>query len=164
MGLPRDDRWQEIIDHLAPLTVRNGVYPTLEFPEENSPARMATWLYGILPGRGIDLDAMRNTLHAVSRSDGNQSWSTAMVAMCAVRMGEPERAVELLVGKDEKNSFRASGYTIRRPDQTPMYMPANGGWLAATAMMAAGWDGNTEHAPGFPKNWKVRYEGLQPMP
>jgi hypothetical protein len=30
--------------------------------------------------------------------------------------------------------------------------------------MAAGWDGNTAHAPGFPKNWKVRYEGLQPMP
>jgi hypothetical protein len=45
-----------------------------------------------------------------------------------------------------------------------MYMPANGGWLAAVAMMAAGWDGNTAHAPGFPPSWKVRYEGLQPMP
>jgi hypothetical protein len=45
-----------------------------------------------------------------------------------------------------------------------MYLPANGGWLSAVAMMAAGWDGNTAHAPGFPKDWKVRYEGLQPMP
>jgi hypothetical protein len=45
-----------------------------------------------------------------------------------------------------------------------MYMPANGGWLSAVAMMAAGWDGTTAHAPGFPKDWHVRYEGLQPMP
>jgi hypothetical protein len=87
-----------------------------------------------------------------------------MVAMCAARMNEPERAVELLVGNEDKNLFRASGYTIRRPEQTPMYMPVNGGWLVATAMMAAGWDGNTERAPGFPKRWKLRYEGLQQMP
>src|SRR5262245_17538052 len=164
LGMPRDELWDEVINKLAPPTVRNGIYPTLEIPIENSPARMATWLYGILPGRGIDRDAMRNTLHAVSRGDGNQTWGTAMVAMCAARMNEPERAIELLVGNYEKTSFRPSGYTIRRPEQTPMYMPANGGWLAAAAMMAAGWDGNTEHAPGFPKNWKVRYEGLQPMP
>ena len=87
-----------------------------------------------------------------------------MVAMCAARMNEPQRAIDLLTAGDEKSSFRPSGYTIRRPDQTPMYMPANGGWLAAAAMMAAGWDGNTQHAPGFPKDWKVRYEGLQPVP
>jgi hypothetical protein len=164
LGIPRNEKWQDVIDHLAPLTIRNGVYPTLEFPIEDRAAPMATWLYGILPGRGIDFDAMRNTLHAVPPSDGNQTWGTAMVAMCAARMKEPDRAIDLLVGKIEKNSFRASGYTIRRPTQTPMYMPANGGWLAAVAMMAAGWDGNTAHAPGFPPNWKVRYEGLKPMP
>ena len=164
MGMPKDDKWQDVIDHLAPLTIRDGVYPTLEFPVETRAAPMATWLFGILPGRGIDRDAMRNTLHAVPPSDGNQTWGTAMVAMCAARMNEPERAIDLLVGNFEKNSFRPSGYTIRRPTQTPMYMPANGGWLAAVAMMAAGWDGNTAHAPGFPPSWKVRYEGLQPMP
>jgi hypothetical protein len=45
-----------------------------------------------------------------------------------------------------------------------MYTPANGAWLSAAAMMAAGWDGNTDRAPGFPKNWKVRYEGLAQAP
>jgi hypothetical protein len=84
--------------------------------------------------------------------------------MCAARLGEPDLAIQELVGNYQKNPFMPSGYTVRRPDQTPMYMPANGGWLSAAAMMAAGWDGNTEHAPGFPKDWKVRYEGLQPMP
>jgi hypothetical protein len=53
---------------------------------------------------------------------------------------------------------------VRRPEQTPMYMPANGGWLSAVAIMAAGWDGHTEGNPGFPKEWKVRWEGLVPAP
>jgi hypothetical protein len=163
LGIPRDEHWDDVIEHLAPLTIRNGVYRALEFPIEDKPSRMATWLFGILPG-DIDRDAMRRTLHAVTHGNGDQTWGTAMVAMCAARMGEPELAVDLLVGDYEKTSFRPSGYTIRRPEQTPMYMPANGGWLSAAAMMAVGWDGNTQRAPGFPKNWKVRYEGLQPMP
>jgi len=169
LGLPRDEQWDKVIKNFAPPTVRNGIYPAMEIPEETTPSGMTTFMYGILPGRGIDKDAMRNTLHQVAHAGEVQSaitWGTAMMAMCAARLNEPETAIELLVGKYEPNPnpFRPSGYTIRRPEQTPMYMPANGGWLSAVAMMAAGWDGNTSHAPGFPKNWKVRYEGLQPMP
>ena len=156
---------------------------------------MATWLFGVLPGEGVDREAMRKTLHAAARGDGDQTWGTSMVAMCAARLGEPELAVNLLVGdyeapfenRPEEGSgpdqasasaqlreprkigpvpggFRPSGYAIRRPEQTSMYMPANGGWLAAAAMMAAGWDGSAERAPGFPKGWRVRYEGLEKMP
>jgi hypothetical protein len=167
MNLPPDPKWQDVIEHLAAPTVRNGIYPAMELPVENSPSGMTTFMYGVLPGRGIDKDAMRNTLHRVSHPDAPQNavtWGTAMMAMCAARLDEPETAIKLLVGKYDENPFRVSGYTVRRPDQTPMYMPANGGWLSAVAMMAAGWDGSTGHAPGFPKDWKVRYEGLQPMP
>ena len=169
LGLQRNENWDTVLQHLAPLVVRDGVYPALEFPIEKSPSRMATWLYGVLPGGDIDRDIMRSTLHGVIngarwRPEEDQTWGTAMVAMCAARLNEPETAIDLLVGKGGEKSFRPSGYAVRRPQQTPMYMPANGGWLAAVAMMAAGWDGNTEHAPGFPKNWKVLYEGLQPMP
>lgn len=167
LGMERDSAWQRVIDHLATPVVRNGIYPPLELPAETRPASMATWLYGVLPGRGVDQQAMRNTLDGLASKTGPQSavtWGTAMLAMCAARLNEPERAVQLLAGPYTANPFRASGYTVRRPEQTPMYMPANGGWLAAVAMMAAGWDGNTSHAPGFPKEWKVRYEGLLPMP
>ena len=167
LDLAPDPHWQDVIDHIATPTVRNGIYPAMELPVENSPSTMTTFLYGVLPGRGLDLDAMRNTLHRVAHTDAPQNnitWGTAMLAMCAARLGEPDTAVALLVGKYDQNPFRESGYTVRRPDQTPMYMPANGGWLSAVAMMAAGWDGTTTHAPGFPKSWKVRYEGLQPMP
>ncbi len=126
----------------------------MELPVENSPSTMTTFMYGVLPGRGLDLDAMRNTLHRVVHTDAPQNnitWGTAMLAMCAARLGEPDTAVALLVGKYDQNPFRESGYTVRRPDQTPMYMPANGGWLSAVAMMAAGWDGNTIHAFSCPK-------------
>jgi protein-glucosylgalactosylhydroxylysine glucosidase len=169
LGMPREEHWDKVIHNLAPLPVRDGIYPALELPEEHNASRMATWLYGVLPGQDIDRDVMRNTLHAVTdgarwRPGEDQTWGTAMVAMCAARLNEPETAIDLLVGEGGEKSFRPSGYAVRRPQQTPMYMPANGGWLAAVAMMAAGWDGNSEHALGFPKNWKVRYEGLQPMP
>jgi protein-glucosylgalactosylhydroxylysine glucosidase len=125
-------------------------------------------MFGALPGDGVDKDARRNTLDRVARTDRPQAsvtWGTAMLAMCAARLNEPDKAVALLTGTSEQqNPFRVSGYTVRRPDQTPMYMPANGGWLTAAAMMAAGWDGTTKHAPGFPADWHVRYEGLLPLP
>jgi hypothetical protein len=167
LDLPRDEQWDKVINHLAKPITRNGIYPALELPEETKPAFMATWLYGVLPGEGINKEALRNTLHAVAKVDGMQNavtWGTAMEAMCAVRLNEPERAMQLMVGKFDKNPFMPSGYTVRRPDQTPMYMPANGGWLSAAALMAAGWDGNSSVAPGFPMGWKIRSEGLLPLP
>ena len=37
--------------------------------------------------------------------------------------------------------------------------------LMAVGLMAAGWDGSSGHAPGFPKDgWTVRIEGLTPAP
>jgi len=167
LGMAPDPKWQDVMDHMARPTVRNGIYPAMEIPVETSPSTMTTFMYGVLPGHGIDKDAMRNTLHRVTHPDAPQNavtWGTAMTAMCAARLGETGTAVSLLAGKYDQNPFRVSGYTVRRPDQTPMYMPANGGWLSAVAMMAAGWDGTTTHAPGFPKDWTVQYEGLQPMP
>ncbi len=173
LGLAPDAHWQDVIDHIAPPTVRNGIYPAMEIPVETTPSGMTTFMYGVLPGRGIDKEAMRNTLHRVAHTDAPQNavtWGTAMMAMCAARLDEPDLAVNLLAGRYDQNPFRPSGYTVRRPDQTPMYMPANGGWLSAVAMMAAGWDGAVDkngkptHAPGFPSSWHVRYEGLQPLP
>jgi protein-glucosylgalactosylhydroxylysine glucosidase len=167
LGMAPDPLYDKVIKNLAPLTVRNGIYPALERPVEDRPGFMSTWLGGIIPTEGLDKEAMRNTLHAVANIGGVQAsitWGTAMYAMCAARLGESDNAIDLLVGKYEKNPFMVSGYTVRRPEQTPMYMPANGGWLSAVAMMAAGWDGSTGYAPGFPKDWKVKYEGLLPMP
>ena len=169
LGLAPDAHWQDVIDHLAKPTIHNGVYTAMEVPADTRGSNMSTFMFGVLPGEGIDREAMRNTLHQSTHPGAPMdavTWGTAMLAMCAARLNEPDLAVDLLAAKSDpgQNPFRVSGYTVRRPDQTPMYMPANGGWLSAVAMMAAGWDGATNHAPGFPKSWHVRYEGLQPMP
>jgi hypothetical protein len=89
-----------------------------------------------------------------------------MLAMCAARLGRPDRAVDALLLDVPKNAYRTNGHNHQRPGLT-IYLPGNGGLLAAVAMMAAGWDGAPDgHAPGFPADgsWTVRWEGLRKMP
>jgi hypothetical protein len=82
----------------------------------------------------------------------------------AARLNEPDLALDLMVGKYQTNPFMVSGYA-RGYDKIPVCLPANGSWLSAVAMMAAGWDGGPSgSAPGFPSNWRVRWEGLSRMP
>ena len=100
--------------------------------------------------------------------------------MTAARLGRPETAVEILLREGPNNKYLANGHCPQRVDdragtagekpirkrEIAVYLPANGAFLSAVAMMAAGWDGNTNHAPGFPKDgkWQVRMEGLNPLP
>jgi hypothetical protein len=166
LGLEPNPKWADVIARFAKPTVRGGVYPALEIPVETKPAFLTTFMYGAFAGPDVDPQVMRATLHGWHQPvpQNEITWGTAMAAMCAARLDEPDRAVDLLVGRFDTNPFRPNGYTVRRPDQTPMYMPANGGWLVAAAMMAAGWDGCDRSTPGFPKDWVVRSEGLVPLP
>lgn len=47
----------------------------------------------------------------------------------------------------------------------PLYLPGNGGLLAAVALMVGGWEGSRKH-PEFPDDgtWRIRSEGLAPWP
>jgi hypothetical protein len=84
-----------------------------------------------------------------------------MLAMCAARLGQPERAVEFLTHNGERFQFTETGLPTGGPFP---YLPSSGSLLYAVAMMAGGWDGATGHAPGFPDEragWVVRCEGLQ---
>lgn len=88
--------------------------------------------------------------------------------------------MEFLLRKGPNNVYLPSGHCPQRSDEAcaqtdrpgarkreiAVYLPANGSFLAAVAMMAAGWDGNTNATPGFPKDgkWHVRIEGLKPLP
>ena len=147
---------------------------------------------GLLPGSGVDRIVMRRTLDAVLRSwDFRQiwGWDLPMLAMTAARLHQPERAVELLLSRSAENfRFGLSGMTprahlepgapvsgapagdapappiIRRDAET--YFPSNGALLLAVGLMAAGWDGESTPHPGFPQDgtWRVRSEGLRPLP
>ncbi len=88
-----------------------------------------------------------------------------MLAMCAARLGKPEKAVDALLMDVQKNTYLVNGHNYQ-DQRLRLYLPGNGGLLAAVAMMAAGWDGAPEGAPGFPKDgtWDVQWEGLEPIP
>ena len=122
---------------------------------------------GVLSGTMVDPAVMRRTLDKVFQVwhwPDTWGWDYPMVAMTAARLGQPERAVEALMIDSVKNTWLANGHNYQRPN-LPLYLPGNGGLLAAAALMAAGWqNGPPDPVPGFPRNWNVRHEGLLQMP
>jgi hypothetical protein len=177
-GLPRVAEWDRMIAHLAPLPQKEGKYVANEsVPDtwDNVASRhdhpSFLMALGQLPGDGVDRAVMARTLDAVlTQWDWETKiwgWDYPMIAMTAARLGEPKKAVDVLLKSDgPNNSYTADGHNKQRED-LPIYLPGNGALLAAVAMMAAGWDGAPSHdAPGFPHDgtWVVRSEGLHPLP
>jgi hypothetical protein len=126
--------------------------------------------YGFLPLTPvIDPALIRATFEFVQRQWDWQStwgWDYPVLAMTAARLGRGEDAVNALLLDTPKNRFLPNGHNYQRPN-LPLYLPGNGGLLAAIAMMTGGWDGAPDKAaPGFPDNeqWSVRWEGLNRMP
>lgn len=176
LGMPRDEHWDRVLHNLAVPATEEGKYLFAEtatgtYTEgkwvKDHPS--VTAALGMLPGPGIDPDTMKRTLDWVWKNwnwPETWGWDYPMLAMCAARLGEPERAIDALLLDSPKNHYGLNGHVYQRPGLS-IYLPANGGLLYATAMMAAGWDGGPDrHAPGFPENgqWTVRYEGLRKAP
>ncbi|MCF0173375.1 MAG: hypothetical protein HUJ91_06580 [Bacteroidales bacterium] len=173
LGIERNPRWEDILQHLAPLPVEDGLYVSYEgiegqWSEKNFEHPAITGIYGMLPGNGVDTAAVARTLEKVvgcwQWGDRIWGWDFPMMAMCAARCGMPELALDLLLHPCFKAQFDPHGYSKSWPIP---YFPANGGELAAIAMMCGGWDGcdTTADAPGFPRDgtWKVRHEGFRKM-
>ncbi|MBN1518329.1 glycoside hydrolase family 65, partial [Candidatus Sumerlaeota bacterium] len=172
MGLARNEKWDNVIQRLSPLPVRDGVYTAIE-PEPytnttDHPSMLGA--LGMLPETPlVDPEIMRKTAQHVYETwqwSETWGWDYPMLAMSAARTGLPELAVDALFIDSPKNRYGPNGHNYQR-ENLPLYLPGNGGLLTAVAMMAAGWDGAPDvHAPGFPKNgrWIVKWEGLKRMP
>ncbi len=180
LGLEREPNWDRVIQNLSRPTVRGGVYTGIETPPytiiEDHPSMVAA--LGFVPQTPlIDPNTMKRTLDYVMRKwdwPSTWGWDYPMLAMTAARLGEPEKAIDALFIKAEKNRYLANGHNYQSA-RLPLYLPGNGGLLTAVAMMAAGWDGcpnppaflrKQEGGPGFPDNgkWNIRWEGLKRMP
>lgn len=188
-GLARDVRWDEILVHLSPLPQKDGKYVALESAPDtwdNLASRHdhpeMLMALGFLPETSaVDRSTMARTLDAVlSQWDWATKiwgWDYPMIAMTAVRLGRPEVAVEVLLRDAPNNRYRPNGHCPQRSDQIQtgqpaprheiaVYLPANGAFLSAVALMIAGWDGCPTEHPGFPADgtWTIRAEGLQRLP
>lgn len=176
LGLERVPKWDQVLKGLArpPMEedkylfaeTATGTYTQKRWVDDHPSVTAA---FGLLPGPGIDRQVMGRTLSWIWDNwnwPDTWGWDYPMVAMCAARLGEAERAVDALLLDTPKNRYRLNGHNHQRPGLT-IYLPGNGGLLYATALMAAGWDGAPQrHAPGFPDNgrWTVRWEGLHTAP
>ncbi len=188
-GLDREASWDEIIAHLPPLPQKDGKYVALEsHPDtwDNLASRHdhpeMLMALGFLPETpSVDRATMNRTLDAVF-SDWDWKtkiwgWDYPMVAMTATRLGRPADAVEVLLRDGPNNRYTADGHCPQGSDRAQasqtegrreiaVYLPANGSFLSAVALMVAGWQGCDEPFPGFPKDgtWTIRAESLTRLP
>jgi hypothetical protein len=191
-GLPCDEKWAHVIAHLAPLPEKNGLYVALgsnpdTFDNLESRHDHPTMLapLGVLPG-GPDVNraTMDRTLNAVLKTWDWETkiwgWDYPMIAMTATRLGRPAEAVEILLRDGPNNLYLPNGHCPQRSDnaairngkpagrkrEIAVYLPANGAFLSAVALMVAGWDGAPRGTPGFPADgkWVIKSEGLKPLP
>ena len=177
MGLPLDKKWQNVIDQLAPLVQKNGVYIAAENVEDSysslskytvdHPAVLAAM--STLPANGmVDTAVMSRTYDLVKKVwhwEHTWGWDFPMAAMTATRLGKRQEAVDALFKEVTTNTFLPNGHNYQNQRLT-LYLPGNGGLLAAIALMCAGADGNISVNPGFPDDgrWKVKWEGFKAAP
>jgi hypothetical protein len=172
LGLERQPQWERVLQRLARPTIREGAYTAIETPPfiipTDHPSMLAA-LGFVPPTPLVDPEVMRRTLDRVLQTwewPTTWGWDYPMMAMTAARLDRPEKAIDALFIEAEKNRYLANGHNFQTA-RLPLYLPGNGGLLAAVAMMAAGWDGCPDRpTPGFPTDgrWHVRWEGLKRMP
>jgi protein-glucosylgalactosylhydroxylysine glucosidase len=172
LGLTREKKWDEIINNLAPLPQANGVYLATESTPDcysdtskylvDHPAVLGA--YSSIPAaNGLDTVVMKNTFDLVWKIwkwDDTWGWDFPLVAMTAARLHMPEKAVEALLMPIRTNTYLKNGHNYQ-DERLTIYLPGNGGVLNAVAMMCTGTDADRVTNIGFPKDWKVKWEGLK---
>ena len=172
LGQERQPEWDRVMAGISPPLVRDGIYAAIGVPPYTLRTDHPSLLYAlgfVPPTPLIHAATMRRTFRNVLAGwnwDSTWGWDYPAMAMTAARLGEPEKAVDVLMMDVPKNHYLPNGHCYQRPN-LPLYLPANGGLLFATAMMAAGWGGSPDTpTPGFPNNgrWHVQHEGLRSAP
>ena len=176
VGMQPDKKYALILQKLSALPQKDGVYLAAESAPDgytnpklktDHPAVLAA--YGMLPYNDkLDTLVMKKTFNLVWDAwdwKDTWGWDFPMTAMTAARLNMPEKAIDALFMPIKTNTYLPNGHNYQ-DSRLRLYLPGNGGLLAAVAMMCAGWDGSTTNNPGFPKNgkWKVKWEGLKRMP
>ncbi len=161
LGLKPNPKWQEVIDHLSPLPIKDGVYLATESTPDSytnpyfltdHPTVLGT--LGMLPmTKLVNKKIMTKTLNKVLEVwhwNDTWGWDFPLAAMAATRLGQPEKAVDALMMQMQTNTYLPNGHNYQN-QRLRLYLPGNGGLLAAVAMICT--------YSGFPKKgWKVRWE------
>lgn len=171
-GKKRNEKWDKILNGLSPLPEKDGVYLaassaldsyTTEKYMTDHPSVLGA--YGMLPKiKGMNEETMRRTFDKILTDwhwDDTWGWDFPMTAMTATRLGYPEKAVEALLMPIATNTYLKNGHNYQN-ETLRLYLPGNGGLLAALALMATTTNEQSINA-GFPESWNVKHEGLLEM-
>lgn len=177
LGKPVKEEWKVVLDKLSPLASKDGLYLAAESAPQSytelkfhSDHMAVLGAWGMLPfADGLyDKQTMKTTLDwIINNWNWNKTWGWdyPMTAMNAVRQGQTDVALDILLIDKRTNTYLVNGHNYQ-DGRLRVYLPGNGGLLTTVAMMCAGWDGcQDENNPGFPKDgtWNVRWEGFKPM-
>jgi hypothetical protein len=173
LHLPRNKQWDEVVKDISPLPVQKDKYLFTESatdsytnPDFKTDHPSVLGAFGMLPQTGlVDKTIMEHTFDWIMTTwswSKTWGWDFPMVAMTATRLGQPDRAIDALLWPAKTNTYLPNGHNYQ-DDRLTIYLPGNGGVLIAAAMMFGGYDGSGKH-PGLPPGWKVKTEGLTPMP
>jgi hypothetical protein len=177
LGMQPDKDWQAVIEKIAPLPKKDGLYigaesvddaysPNSKYIIDHPAVLMAS---ALLPPNGmVDTTVMRNTFDIIKKVwhwEHTWGWDYPTVAMAATRLNKPDEAIDALFRTAPANTWLINGHNYQSKG-LKLYMPGNGGLLLAVALMCTGADGDKTPNPGFPKNgkWNVKWEGLKPLP
>lgn len=168
-GKPPEPKWDEVREGMARPMVRDGRYAAIAVEPYTIRTDHPSMVYALGPVPStelIDPAVVRATLKDVLADwdwSGTWGWDYPALAMTATRLHDPETAVDVLLMDSPRNRYLHNGHN-RQTDTLPLYLPGNGGLLAALALMVAGWDGGPP-LPGFPgEGWSVRHEGFVRAP
>ena len=169
LGRQYDSAWEQVGRNMAPPATADGVYLAHDncpntFTDFNIDHPSMLMAMGMLPGEGLDAGIMEKTLDKVLevwKYPSLWGWDFAVMAMTATRLGQPQRALDILLKDTSKNEYTVSGNNRQRlRKDLPLYLPGNGSLLLAFPLMAEGFEGCGTKAPGFPKDWVVEAEGI----
>ncbi|WP_372775555.1 hypothetical protein [Mangrovibacterium sp.] len=173
LNLPPNSDWQIVIDNLSLFAHKDGLYlaaesapDSYENEEYYSDHPMVLGAFGILPETlQLDTTIMATTFDYIEKTwnwERTWGWDYPMAAMCATRLGKPDKAIDLLLKDVLKNTYLVNGHNYQG-QRLRIYLPGNGGLLTAVAMMCAGFEGNEKENPGFPEDWDVKWENISPV-
>jgi hypothetical protein len=175
LHLPRNKKWDDVIQRLSPLPIQGDKYLFTESGTDS-------YTNEEYSGRSsISIRRMGHVaLHADDGFSKNEKYFQLDLEQLALErylglglshgsndgntFGMPDKAVDALIMPVQKNTYLNNGHNFQ-DDRLTIYLPGNGGLLAAAAMMCAGYEGSDAVNPGIPKTagWKVRSEGLRKM-
>jgi len=147
-------KWQHVMDNIPDPATKDGLYlGHSECPETyekyNKDHPMMTGAYGLFKSPRVQPEIMKATLEKVLECWEQETmwgWDYAMMAMCAISLGDSELAVDLLLSDTPKNQYVASGNNYQRTrTDLPLYLPGNGSLLLALPQLFV----------NPPKGWEI---------